>query len=644
MDKIDIINNKVVGIVERQMGSNHCSINVVGYLDQQWSFHPLNSRESIVLFPSRGKVFAPNFIQYYSNLVGKCIYAGMMYSKNDGRDYLVWDRNNGLPEEYGTTIINAGGIFTDKSSENSIYNVLKEKGFIDIKKGKKYLKVGKFIYVIEPNILKDYFVYQYDFSSAKLNSTIVGADNNLYLIGELKGTPRTIDVMPDSILIDWLIKNFMCKEWAKIQEATSPDVVSSELKTLMINSKSNKSILSDKRKERIQKLLSSYIFNYREMMSLSQLPILKESLDQSVQKHCQDFIFKANLGFREELEKQKKKYEDEIENERQKASETIKKIKEEVEFAELDAQIEIEKLESKKKSAEEKCREKEGQIEEFDNLISERQNRLSDLDEKKDEIIKGFGVIKDVIQMMGNHSTASSSITNQLNISSADVSIDSINDEEEEIKQPFDFEKRLAFFLMENNRSPEISKKILGYLVHYKCILVPDNRIILSILKATGKCKFNIQYVNPDWQSFAHVWTNGLDAIVNCAFEEKDIMHYYIIQNSNMSYLPCYLQPIMDMCIGMRNYFPNTTTSFPDNLRVLLTITSEEGLPLAKQSLKNIGCLTYKDYTIDINNENAISSKKPNIAGYISKSKLAEMAYTHIIDSDYLSYIKEDDE
>ena len=111
-----------------------------------------------------------------------------------------------------------------------------------------------------------------------------------------------------------------------------------------------------------------------------------------------------------------------------------------------------------------------------------------------------------------------------------------------------------------------------------------------------------------------------------------------------MSYLPCYLQPIIDMSIGMRKYFPNTTTSFPDNLRVLLTITSEEGLPLAKQSLKNIGCLTYKDYTIDIKNENAISSKKPNIAGYISKNKLAEMAYTHIIDSDYLSYIKEDDE
>ena len=207
-----------------------------------------------------------------------------------------------------------------------------------------------------------------------------------------------------------------------------------------------------------------------------------------------------------------------------------------------------------------------------------------------------------------------------------------------------DFEKRLAFFLVENNRSPDISKKILGYLVHYKCILVPDNRIILSILKATGKCKFNIQYVNPDWQSFAHVWANGLNAIVNCAFEEKDVMHYYIIQNSNMSYLPCYLQPIIDMCIGMRKYFPHTRTSFPDNLRVLLTITSEEGLPLAKQSLKNIGCLTCKDYTLDVNNENAISSKKPDIAGYISKSKLSEMAYTQIIDSDYLSYIKEDDE
>ena len=308
MDKIDIINNKVVGMVERQLGSNHCSINVVGYLDQQWSFHPLNSRESIVWFPSRGTVFAPNFTQYYRNLVGKCIYAGMMYSKNDGKDRLVWDKNNGLPEEYGTTIINAGGIFTDKSSENSKYNVLKGKGFLDVKKGKKYLIVGKSLYVIDPNILKDFFVYQYDFSSVKQNSTVVGTDNNLYLIGELKGTPRTIDVMPDSILIDWLIKNFMCKEWAKIQETASPEDIIPDLQTLMTNSKSSKSILSDKRKERIQQLLSSYIFNYREMMGLAQLPILKESLDQSVQKHCQEFVFKASLGFKEELEKQKKNY------------------------------------------------------------------------------------------------------------------------------------------------------------------------------------------------------------------------------------------------------------------------------------------------------------------------------------------------
>ena len=34
-------------------------------------------------------------------------------------------------------------------------------------------------------------------------------------------------------------------------------------------------------------------------------------------------------------------------------------------------------------------------------------------------------------------------------------------------------------------------------MVHYKAILVPDNRIIHSIIKATGRCKYSIQYVTP---------------------------------------------------------------------------------------------------------------------------------------------------
>ena len=91
-------------------------------------------------------------------------------------------------------------------------------------------------------------------------------------------------------------------------------------------------------------------------------------------------------------------------------------------------------------------------------------------------------------------------------------------------------------------------------MVHYKAILVPDNRIIHSIIKATGRCKYSIQYVTPEWRSFSNVWNNGLNTMIHSCISNPDIIHYYILENINMSYLPCYLQPIVDISMGCLLY------------------------------------------------------------------------------------------
>ena len=80
MTDIDYTQFKIVGVVEAQPNTKHAIINAVGYLGSDWKFTPLSPTEAKQVFPSRGRVFAPGFQDRYKELIGKCIFAGMMPS------------------------------------------------------------------------------------------------------------------------------------------------------------------------------------------------------------------------------------------------------------------------------------------------------------------------------------------------------------------------------------------------------------------------------------------------------------------------------------------------------------------------------------------------------------------------------------
>ena len=90
MTDIDYTQFKIVGVVEAQPNTKHAIINAVGYLGSDWKFTPLSPTEAKQVFPSRGRVFAPGFQDRYKELIGKCIFAGMMPSNNGwcGQIYL----------------------------------------------------------------------------------------------------------------------------------------------------------------------------------------------------------------------------------------------------------------------------------------------------------------------------------------------------------------------------------------------------------------------------------------------------------------------------------------------------------------------------------------------------------------------------
>ena len=651
MTDIDYTQFKIVGVVEAQPNTKHAIINAVGYLGSDWKFTPLSPTEAKQVFPSRGRVFAPGFQDRYKELIGKCIFAGMMPSNNDGADKFIWDRENGMPDEYGTVIINGLANEIDENPDKT-YKNLKTNGRLD-NTSPTYLCILSKLYLIDPDNIKKYYITEMDLHFVKNanHESFVTYDHTHYvLIGNhLDGPTRAIDIMPDSILRDWLIKEFLVKEWSQALNSKSLDEIENGLIGLISKSILHKPVLKS-RINRLSSMLELFVFSYQAMTNFLTLPTLKRTIDKSIEINSEKFIEKTKSKYAKELENLKETNRLLIEKEHTNAADVISKIHRKIEEANAEFNANNEELNKKTKLAEEIIALQLTKIEEYKTAIEELENTLHSIEDNKEHIINDFAVIKDVMQIIVSQKTKQAILphptfqkTNNNAPTDFGETIESLNDESEEIKLPQTFKTRLEFYLTKNNRKTEIAKKIGQYMVHYKAILVPDNRIIHSIIKATGRCKYSIQYVTPEWRSFSNVWNNGLNTMIHSCISNPDIIHYYILENINMSYLPCYLQPIVDISMGLRINFPNTEIIFPDNLRLLLTSTAEEGLPLAQQSIRYFGCLQNDDYTIDEKKENLYSNEKSDKTGYLKADMLKNMrSISPIPSNEYLSYIQSD--
>ena len=108
---------------------------------------------------------------------------------------------------------------------------------------------------------------------------------------------------------------------------------------------------------------------------------------------------------------------------------------------------------------------------------------------------------------------------------------------------------------------------------------------------ASRHCKYTTAYVGVNWKSFSDFWDNGLGSIVQSAIDNPDIVHFLILRNINMTYIPSYLQPIIDMGDGLVVNFPGKKQSFPNNLRILCTRTKDTLIPISDTVLEDIGCI-----------------------------------------------------
>ena len=126
----------------------------------------------------------------------------------------------------------------------------------------------------------------------------------------------------------------------------------------------------------------------------------------------------------------------------------------------------------------------------------------------------------------------------------------------------------------------------------YKVLLLPNMELAMSMVAAAGKSFYHIAYTSVAWKSFNDLWISGLSQMVAHCGVSPEIIHYYVLRNINLSCLSNYLQPLADLQEGYLTTFPNSDIQFPDNLRMILTISDEDLIPMSSRVLRAFGCIT----------------------------------------------------
>lgn len=197
------------------------------------------------------------------------------------------------------------------------------------------------------------------------------------------------------------------------------------------------------------------------------------------------------------------------------------------------------------------------------------------------------------------------------------------------------FRKNIESYLISSKAVMVSLDELITRLAKNNVILLPDVKTLNALMNATGKCKYVVEYVGVDWKSFKDLWGNGLASLVDSCYQNNTVIHFLVLRNINMSFVPTYLQPIFDMENGLLTFFPETHTKFPENLKILCTRASESVVPLTQNVLENFGCVAPIEKEVNHTDENIRL-----IPGYMTSSMMGNLSpYSEMTYNSTESYI-----
>ena len=577
MNAFDYEQYRVVGLVEDKLGDN-ATINVIGYCDDNLHvFHPLNNEEALRLFPTRRKVFAYRFNLDYRHLKGGIVCLCVQPSNKDDREKFVWDWDAEVIE-YGQRIFTLKGEFTEDSQHN--YDILTNNGLHDVNSDKLVYSSGRVYQIIPDN--NDRVLKYWEASSLDM----VTVDGYKYFVGiYLPKHDGLLDITNDEQLANWYLSKVVKKNWASIVQAQSFRNSESFLRELLSSQKDLDAATIENRLKRLLSIDTSISLMFDSLKDIAETPWFSEVVNRSISQEKEHLIEQLKNDNLEEIQKIKEDHDLELMQLKEEQKAKIEKLQQEIDEKRKD-------LEAQERSLDAKLQEKNFEIELLDETAKEKQQAITTLEEsiakmndRKASIIQDFSIIQEVLSTSVPQDKVAGIA------SSKQFTLEEINYSANPITRFQAYVKSLENVL-KVNEAPKCSPQALARLLaKYLVVLCPSQTIAQSLIMASHKCRYMTEYVSAKWASFDDLWNNGLAYIVGKSNEEPETIHFLLLQNINLSYLPNYLQPLADLQKSLITKFPATDIPLPKNLRILCTVAEDELITMPASVLKHFGCI-----------------------------------------------------
>ena len=597
MSNFDFNRHTVVGELTINTNSGHGYVKVYGYLDG-YTYNPLSLEESNRIFTPKGEVFAYNIVRDYSSLDKKLVALSVRPNDKagDNRDDFVCDyHNRGVrPVGYPITTLSKVGVIGEYN-----YTQLQEHNLLG-KDEAVFFQVKDKLYCIKA--AKTRLVPYCTITDSM--PIIKGKFGTYYLGGSLPMEQGVIDITNDQQLISWFIKNIAKVCWHDIQSGNGKLAQEAAQKAFEAT-KLDSSIVSH-RLRRLAMLTESFVLTRDEVQSLVDAPWLQPTISKALLKFKEDFVNLVLSENADEINGIRKEHKLEIQRVTAQHDSAISQLKESMEQAlqehdqaltKFEDEIETKKLEFSKLVED---------ISDKETIIGCLTEQLNSINKRKDAVVADFEVIRHVLNLSSSAQANNQHPSTQSNASITDIRLS-------DIRLPLyrGFNKNIEICLKAFGCATNNISKLSDLFIGYGCLLLPNIESLMSVIYATGRCRYVISYVGVSWKSFSDLWENGLMQIIDSCKSNPQEMHYLVLRNINLSYVPNYLQPLLDAQMGFISTLPNSTESYPANLKVLMTATEDDVIPLTKDCLQYVGCVSKKDFTP------STIVRKPRIEGLV---------------------------
>ena len=637
MGAFDYNNYHVVGIVENIPASNHSYIHVIGYTDaySSYNIHRYSTPDEVKsVFAKKGRVFAYMFAQKNPNLSGHCVIMGVIPNEKpgEGLDEYVWDWSVDLIDLATPVVKIAPDTISYNGQKN--YDILCKHNLIDASND-IYFESNGCIYLIKAHSVERLIKY-WSFSDleVKCRDSVILYGGIFYIIGNLCENTGVADITTDKQLVDWFCKKVLKPKWDDFASKQDFKIIEASIKEVL-NSVNIDSSIYNARLKRLKTINTNIQLAFENLQDVAKNPWFASILQSAVARFKENYVSELEMANNAELKNLKEEHNFAIEAEKERFDNAIKESEALLSKALSDNKKKISALEGQSSQLKLEVQKLTETIAKRKSELENEESKWSKIFEKKESIIEDFGVIKEVLSIQLH-----SSPLNAPALTNFGSALTNVETEQESAMYIQVFMKRLELILKAYG-ADESDAENTTYLLSKNNILVSnDSRVIQSIIRATGKCTYLYEYVTPKWNCFDDLWNNGLAYIIEQALNNPNKIFYLVLQNMNLSYIPSYIQPIVDVNLGLCDTIPVNGHKYPTNLRILGQISEDSLIPISIYAIEHLGCSKKLKFVAKIPNFSALDLP----IGYLSPDILNESQVKANSSTTYVEDYISDDE